>query len=280
MNIKYYLKKVPGLSIPKRANITDAGYDVVATSDPKIVGSGTQSSDGVGRWFTIDYVEYETNLYFVPEDATTPSTKFSGALDVHHIHTDLRPRSSISSKTNFVLANSVGLIDRGYHNQVLVRFKYIWQPTDLQISTGFVCGRPSTDRMYKKGDAIAQLLPMVTHDINFELVDNLPGDDRGGGFGSTDVKKVVAQSKPVTPTISKPSPGFRLGTKTTVSQYFSQMSRYSNTPAVIDEVTAEEYLRKNDGDIYSYTLEYSLGKTYGLCVVDGSGQVLDMVQVY
>ena len=38
MKVKYYIKNVEGLVIPKRANETDAGYDVIATSGPKIVG--------------------------------------------------------------------------------------------------------------------------------------------------------------------------------------------------------------------------------------------------
>ena len=110
MKSKYYIKNVEGLVLPKRANETDAGYDVIATSDPKIVGDPLNGPS----YRRIDYIEYETNLYIAP------TGKF---------HTDLRPRSSIS-KYNLVLANSIGLIDRGYRNQVLVRFKYIWNPED------------------------------------------------------------------------------------------------------------------------------------------------------
>jgi dUTPase len=189
---KYYLKQVAGLVIPTKANPTDAGYDVIATSDPKIVGRKLESAstgattDSVSGYYDIDYVEYETNLYLVP--------------DSNNVHTDLRPRSSISSKTNFVLANSVGLIDAGYHDQVLVRFKYIWQPIDLWwgsapspidfLSTAkkIIVGLPNVEKMYKKGDKIAQILPSPTIDIAFVTVPELPGENRGGGFGSTDKK--------------------------------------------------------------------------------------------
>lgn len=38
MKAKYYIKNLNDLVIPNRANETDAGYDVIATSGPKIVG--------------------------------------------------------------------------------------------------------------------------------------------------------------------------------------------------------------------------------------------------
>lgn len=180
MNVTYYLKRVNDLVIPSRANPTDAGYDITATSTPKIVGL----ESGAG-YHSIDYVEYETNLYFVPQ-----------SVESLHAHTDVRPRSSISAKTNFVLANSFGLIDRGYHHQVLLRFRYIWQPADLRLDPegsqtrgGGIVGTPNVAKFYQKGEKIAQLLPMLTHDISFQLVDELPGDNRGGGFGSTDKPK-------------------------------------------------------------------------------------------
>ena len=199
MKIKYYLKNVDGLIVPARANETDAGYDVTATSGPKIVGK-----EGGNGWYAIDYIEYETNLYFVPMPQTT--LEYAGEITFRHssgtssnfdkatanFHTDLRPRSSISSKTNFVLANSIGLIDRGYHNQVLVRFKYIWQPEDLKMvgmePFSAIQGVPNHLKMYMCGDKIAQILPVTTHDIEFQLIEFLPGEDRGGGFGSSDSK--------------------------------------------------------------------------------------------
>lgn len=186
MNVKYYLKKVDGLITPNRANETDAGYDVIATSEPKIVGK--QPIVGVsGAYLSIDYIEFETNLYFVPVSPTIDGVgPFKVGVETFNYHTDMRPRSSIS-KYNLVLANSIGLIDRGYHNQVLARFKYIWQPTDYRVYIGesAVTGVPDMSKVYKKGDKICQVLPMVTHNIEFVMVDELPGSNRGGGFGST-----------------------------------------------------------------------------------------------
>ena len=198
MNVKYFIKKVDGLTIPKRANETDAGYDVVATSDPKVVGTTITIGDET-LYSYVDYIEFETNLYMVPsshrvvkmanrdmvyfEDdvvASTTSQRF--------FHTDLRPRSSIS-KYNLVLANSIGLIDRGYQDQIKFRFKYIVQPCDLRVISltgrGAFAAKVDMNKVYKKGDRIGQVLPMITHDMEIEIVDSLPGDNRGGGFGHT-----------------------------------------------------------------------------------------------
>jgi dUTPase len=191
MNIKYYIQKADGLTLPKKANVTDAGYDIIATSDPVIVG---KKGDGDAGYDSIDYVQYHTGLHFIPE--------------ANYLYTDLRPRSSISSKTNFVLANSMGLIDSGYYDEVLVRFRYIWQPEDMWWGTISIddanirktmFGMPNTEKMYKKGDKIAQLVSNVGSEIEFVLVDNLtelaPGktaSNRGGGFGSSDRKSALA----------------------------------------------------------------------------------------
>ena len=187
MTVKYYLKNVDGLVIPRRANASDAGYDIVATSDPKLVGD---KYTDVEAYKNINYIEYETNLYF------TPQSRFF-ADHVDDFYTDLRPRSSIS-KYNLMLANSIGLIDRGYKHQVLCRFKYIWQPQDMwwggivssdterqAVNSKTILAKPDLDKIYKKGDKIAQMLAVQTVDIEFEVVNYLPGEDRGGGFGST-----------------------------------------------------------------------------------------------
>jgi dUTPase len=165
--VNYYIKQVDGMVVPLKANETDAGYDIDATSGPKIVGNCV---DLVEPLYTrVDYIEYATNLYITPEGK---------------YHTNLRPRSSISNY-NLVLANSVGLIDAGYKNQILVRFKYIFQPEDIVCKDGYTYGKVNFGRIYKYTDKIAQLLPEQTLDMNFISVNELPYNDRGGGFGST-----------------------------------------------------------------------------------------------
>jgi len=285
MNIQYYIKNVEGLILPKRANSTDAGYDVIATTVPIIKGTELRDESGhsLGLWSRVDYVEYGTNLYIVPDNRKT--VRHSEVMDTQPVHTDLRPRSSISSKTNFVLANSVGLIDRGYHDQVMVRFKYIFQPIDFVLRDGYVVGRVDPSKMYKKGDAIAQILPMLTNDINFNVVDVLPGDDRGGGFGSTDKKKEPDSKQPKKVGVGGPDSIFFngktvLGKSITISQFVNALLVVPyHTHGVKDKSEfinkLELWARSYDGDINSYTEN----GVYGICVVSSEGDIIGKFEV-
>ena len=83
------------------------------------------------------------------------------------------------------------MIDADYRGEVLLRFKYVWQPEDYRIRTdNLLEGTVNINKIYKKGDKICQLKVTRVEDVEFVLVNELDSTDRGeGGFGSTDVKK-------------------------------------------------------------------------------------------
>ena len=114
-------------NLPKKGSDRSTGFDIIVTSDPEIVGE--QYSNGAYK--RIDYIQYKTNLKL----AVQKDRKFSnfGYTDLDY---DILafPRSSVS-KYNLVLANCIGLIDADYRGEVLLRFKYIWQPEDYRIRT-------------------------------------------------------------------------------------------------------------------------------------------------
>ena len=102
------------------------------------------------------------------------------------------PRSSVS-KYNLVLANCIGLIDADYRGEVLLRFKYIWQPEDYRIRTdNLLEGNVNSTKLYNKDDKVCQLKVTKVENVEFVLVDELDSTTRGeGGFGSTDTKQQV-----------------------------------------------------------------------------------------
>ena len=169
-------------NLPKKGTDRAAGFDVVVTSDPEIIGEIYDN----GAYKRIDYIQYKTNL----KVAVQKERVFSS-----FGHTDLDydilafPRSSIS-KYNLTLANSIGLIDADYRGEVLLRFKYNWQPEDYRIRTdNLLEGRVNFDKLYNKGDKVCQLKVTKVENVKFELVDELDSTNRGdGGFGSTDNK--------------------------------------------------------------------------------------------
>lgn len=84
---------------------------------------------------------------------------------------DLRPRSSVH-KTEMVLANSCGVLDRNYRGEVKAFFYKVGKHV----------------KPYEVGDRILQLI--ITNadpeEVEFVEVDDLEETNRGiGGFGST-----------------------------------------------------------------------------------------------
>ena len=173
-------------NLPKRGTDRATGFDVVVTSSYEIVGEMYEN----GSYKRIDYIQYKTNLKL----AVLKDRQFSnfGYTDLDY---DILafPRSSVS-KYNLVLANCIGLIDADYRGEVLLRFKYIWQPEDYRIRTdNLLEGHVNFNKLYNKGDKVCQLKVTKVENVEFVLVDELDATNRGdGGFGSTDVPKLVS----------------------------------------------------------------------------------------
>jgi dUTPase len=169
-------------NLPKKGTDRATGFDVVVTSDPEIVGEQYDN----GTYKRIDYIQYKTNLKLAVQKERVFSNFGYTDLDYDIL---AFPRSSVS-KYNLVLANCIGLIDADYRGEVLLRFKYIWQPEDYRIRTdNLLEGHVNFTKLYNKGDKVCQLKVTKVENVKFELVDELDSTNRGdGGFGSTDNK--------------------------------------------------------------------------------------------
>lgn len=179
--MKIYVKNIEDVTLPIQGSNAAAGYDIIATSEPKIVGNIESEKEGEDVYYhSIDYIQYETNLYIAPSTQT------------HHVL--IHPRSSIS-KYNLVLANSIGLVDNDYRGMILCRFKYCQQPKDLSCYHDGFLTTVDKSKIYQKGDKIAQLVAESTLQIEWVLVNDLNKTQRGkDGFGSTDIKKEEMRS--------------------------------------------------------------------------------------
>ena len=80
------------------------------------------------------------------------------------------PRSGLASKHGVTVVNAPGLIDPGYRGEI----KVVLRNTD-----------PGADYTIHRGDRIAQLVIQRVDEVAWRVVDELDGDDRGGGFGHT-----------------------------------------------------------------------------------------------
>jgi dUTPase len=187
---KIWIKKlVPEAQVPKNANLLDTGYDLVSISEPEIVGNKLPN----GYWGSIDYIQYKTGLQISPRYSKyTAGTMQDCVLEekVYSVfYTLLFPRSSVS-KYNLILANSVGVVDNPYRGEIMLRFKYLFQPEDYILDTTFgitqLFGTVNQKKIYQRGDKIGQIAAFELNKINFEEVESLDETVRGdGGFGST-----------------------------------------------------------------------------------------------
>ncbi len=78
------------------------------------------------------------------------------------------PRSGNALKHGLTVANAPGLIDAAYRGEI----KVILLNTD-----------PTEPFHIHRGDRIAQLVLQRVEEVQWQVVDDLDGDDRGGGFG-------------------------------------------------------------------------------------------------
>ena len=78
------------------------------------------------------------------------------------------PRSGNALKHGLTVANAPGLIDAAYRGEI----KVILLNTD-----------PAEPFHVHRGDRIAQLVVQRVEEVAWQEVDQLDGDDRGGGFG-------------------------------------------------------------------------------------------------
>jgi dUTP pyrophosphatase len=80
------------------------------------------------------------------------------------------PRSGNALNHGLTMANSPGLIDAAYRGEV----KVILLNTD-----------PEHPFVVSRGDRLAQLVIQRIEEVDWQVVESLDGDDRGGGFGHT-----------------------------------------------------------------------------------------------
>lgn len=129
----------PDAVIPTYAHPGDAGMDVTAVSYE----------------ITDRYIEYDTGLQF--------------QLPPGYVML-IFPRSSVS-KTDLVLANSVGVLDSGYTGNLKLRFKV---------------AKTADCLAYSAGDRVGQIMIIPYPEVNFIETDSFEDTERGsGGFGST-----------------------------------------------------------------------------------------------
>jgi dUTP pyrophosphatase len=109
-------------------------------------------------------------LMLAPGEAQLISTGVSIFVEDPGLAALLLPRSGLGHKQGIVLGNLVGLIDSDYQGPLMVS---CWN-------------RGSTTFTIQPGDRIAQMVIVPVVQVDFDVVQEFSGSERGGGgFGSS-----------------------------------------------------------------------------------------------
>lgn len=137
-------------TIPSKAHVSDAGFDLTATSM---------------KFDTEGNIVYGTGI------AVEIPQGFVGKL---------YQRSSIA-KRNIMLTNCVGIIDSGYRGEILAKFKPLNEYDRVKLK-----GVTNVVKPYIVGEKIAQLIIEALPEVELIEVEELSESDRGqGGYGSS-----------------------------------------------------------------------------------------------
>lgn len=144
----------------------DVGWDMYAINDGDIKFDDFDA-------YKIIYIEYNTGWAIQPPDG---------------FHVELFPRSSNSNK-DLLLSNSVGVVDPGYRNNLMFRYKLIDNHDAISDAMGFtgnILNLHNYFSLYKKGDRCGQMVLRQTFNFDIEEIGELEVSCRGtNGFGST-----------------------------------------------------------------------------------------------
>lgn len=112
------------------------------------------------------------------------SCSMTNLIEKRNVSYFLYPRSSISS-TEIMLANSVGIIDKGYRGNIMAKVRYF--PIISWLKWVFsLFGLFSSKKVVKKGTKLFQICAPTLDPIKILIVDELDSTERGTkGFGST-----------------------------------------------------------------------------------------------
>ncbi len=133
----------PGMSLPRRAHESDSGLDLTL----------------------MKVIEKRDNIYFFDTGISVePPQGF---------YTELYPRSSIY-KQDFIMTNSVGIIDNGYRGILFMPMRYLGNKNGLEEAEKLV------------GQRVGQLILKKQQLFEIEIAEDLTESERGGkGFGSS-----------------------------------------------------------------------------------------------
>lgn len=165
------VKMFPDVKDPVKANPTDSGFDIYAHSIKMYFQNhGTNferdfKGEGLQQFVRAGEIELESQGRLLI--GTGLKATVGPGFEIQ-----IRPRSGLALKQGLSVVNTPGTIDEAYRDEIGVILINLSRKTQV----------------IKIGDRIAQMVVVPVALPQIEIVQELPINDRGGGFGSTGVK--------------------------------------------------------------------------------------------
>ena len=165
------VKMFDDAQLPRRANATDSGLDICMHNVKRVY----TNSGGNGEREVTD----DTQLKKLLSDDKSLVLPFGWRALVgtglkatvgEGYEIQVRPRSGLALKKGLTVLNTPGTIDESFRDEISI----------------ILINMSRASQEIKFGERIAQLVVAPVELVEVEVVDELKGNDRKGGFGSTD----------------------------------------------------------------------------------------------
>lgn len=165
------LKMFPDVKIPEKANPTDSGFDVYAYSFKRYYHNHGSNFERMIEGETLKKEVEFGELELASQDRVLIGLGFKATVGAGY-EIQVRPRSGLALKNGLTVLNTPGTIDEAYRDEFGV----------------IIINLSRQNQKIKLGERIAQLVVSEVSLPEIEVVQELPSNNRGGGFGSTGVK--------------------------------------------------------------------------------------------
>jgi dUTP pyrophosphatase len=165
------VKMFDDVKLPERKNPTDSGFDLFAYSFKRYYQNHGSNSERMLEGKNLEPFIRESTVELGYLDRILVGTGIKATVGAG-FEIQVRPRSGLALKQGLSICNTPGTIDEAYRDEIgLIIVNLSRKVQSLTL-----------------GDRVAQMVVCPVALPEIEVVQSLPENDRGGGFGSTGVK--------------------------------------------------------------------------------------------
>jgi dUTP pyrophosphatase len=165
------VKLFNNIKMPEKKNPTDSGFDVYAYSIKQYYQNHGSNFEREFKDEPLKQFIRDGGIELGFADRVLVGLGFKATVAPNY-EIQVRPRSGLALKQGLTVLNTPGTIDESYRDEMGV----------------IIINLSRKVQIIKLGERIAQIVVCPILLPTIEIVNELPGNDRGGGFGSTGVK--------------------------------------------------------------------------------------------